>query len=292
MKNLATTYAESSDGIEENNISDRKKAISLYKDVLKIRPEDKETYYLLGMAYGDIDKYEKSIVYFKKALEQDENYYSANLWLGKVYFELEDYEKALEYYNKAILLNPNSVSTYFRRAEIYQNLKKYKEAINDYLDVIEEFNNKEYTQRSYVNRALISIENDDISNAKEFLSKAAEIEFKKNSNYYIVQFKYYAKLNSFNDAIIAIDNAISESNKLKNSLKYEKALYQFKNNKFTDALDTINSIKSSSIEKLGLTEKILKLEYIIYNKINDKKNMERIIMQIREYDPNFKDENN
>lgn len=244
------------------------------------------------MAYGDIDKYEKSIVYFKKALEQDENYYSANLWLGKVYFELEDYEKALEYYNKAILLNPNSVSTYFRRAEIYQNLKKYKEAINDYLDVIEEFNNKEYTQRSYVNRALISIENDDISNAKEFLSKAAEIEFKKNSNYYIVQFKYYAKLNSFNDAIIAIDNAISESNKLKNSLKYEKALYQFKNNKFTDALDTINSIKSSSIEKLGLTEKILKLEYIIYNKINDKKNMERIIMQIREYDPNFKDENN
>lgn len=292
MKNLATTYAESSDGIEENNISDRKKAISLYKDVLKLRPEDKETYYLLGMAYGDIDKYEKSIVYFKKALEQDENYYSANLWLGKVYFELEDYEKALEYYNKAILLNPNSVSTYFRRAEIYQNLKKYKEAINDYLDVIEEFNNKEYTQRSYVNRALISIENDDISNAKEFLSKAAEIEFKKNSNYYIVQFKYYAKLNSFNDAIIAIDNAISESNKLKNSLKYEKALYQFKNNKFTDALDTINSIKSSSIEKLGLTEKILKLEYIIYNKINDKKNMERIIMQIREYDPNFKDENN
>ena len=66
----------------------------------------------------------------------------------------------------------------------------------------------------------------------------------------------------------------------------------WKNNKFTDALDTINSIKSSSIEKLGLTEKILKLEYIIYNKINDKKNMERIIMQIREYDPNFKDENN
>lgn len=222
----------------------------MYKDILELRCEDKEIYYLLGMSYGFLDEYENSISYFNRALEQDENYYSANLWLGKVYFILEDYQKALKYCNKALLLNPSSVSTYFIRAEIHQNLKNFNEAINDYLRVVEKFNDNEFTHRSYVNIALISIDNNDLNTAKEFLSKAAEIDFKKTIDYYKALFKYNVKINSFDEAINAIDNAISKSNKQKNSLRYQKALFLFENNKITDALKTINIIKNSLIGKL------------------------------------------
>lgn len=61
----------------------------------------------------------------------------------------------------------------------------------------------------------------------------------------------------------------------------------FENNKVSDALAAIDIIKSSTIEKSGLMEKILKLEYMIYNKQNDEKNMQKILLEIRKYDPKY-----
>lgn len=288
LMNLATTYAQSYDGIKENNIEHRKKAIKLYKDVLRIRPGNKEIFYLLGRTYGMIDKYEKSILYFKKALLQDKDYFSANLWLGKVYFELGNNELALKYYDKALLINPSSVNTYFRRAKSYQKLGNYKEAIKDYLEIIEEFDNNYYKHRAYINRALISINNNDFSNAKDFLNKSKEFKSAISDNFYKVEFKYHSELGLFEKAITSINHAIKISNKQKNSLKYMKALYLFNQNKSVDALNTINTIKISSIEKSGLTLKVLKLKYKIYTKKKDEKNMQRVIIEIKKYDPNFK----
>lgn len=287
MLNLGKTYSSSNDGIDENNKDDRFEAIRLFKEVLKLRPNNKETFYLLGKAYGSIDKYEKAQLYFKKALEQDPNYYSANLWLGKVYFEIKEYEKALVYYDKALLLDPSSISTYFRRAKTNQKLKKYKDAIKDYIEVIEESDDEYYIYRAYVNRAVISIDNDDLLNAKIFLDNASKIENEVDDNYFNILFKYYKKQDNYDMAINSIDEAISHSNKQKNALKFKKAKYLYEKGKTQDSLSLINNIKVSVIEKAGLLEEILKYEYFIYNDLNDKKKKEEILSEIKKFDPNF-----
>lgn len=286
MMNLGIAYAESDDGDNLNNINDSKKAIELYKKVLQLRPNHKETYFLLGKLYGSIDKYEKAEIYFKKALEQDENYFSANLWLGKVYYELEDYDSALKYLNKALFLKPET-EAYFRRAEVNQKLGNYKEAIKDYLE-IDESSELDYKYRALLNRANISIEIKNFINAKNFLDDALKTGQKLDSNYYKTLFKYFKFSGDFIQAITAIDKAILESNKLKDSLRLEKAIFLFENNKVNEALEEIKVIKSSNIEKNGLLEKVLKFEYKIYTSISNKEMIKNLLLEIKKYDPTFK----
>lgn len=286
MMNLGIAYAESDDGDNSNNINDSKKAIELYKKVLELRPNHKETYFLLGKLYGSMDKYEKAEIYFKKALEQDENYFSANLWLGKVYYELEDYESSLKYLNKALFLKPET-EAYFMRAEINQKLKNYKEAIKDYLE-IDESNDNYYKYRAFLNRANINIEIKNFVNAKNFLDDAEKTKQKLDSNYYKVLFKYFKSSGDFIQAVTAIDKAILESNKLKDSLRFEKAIFLFENNKVNEALEEIKIIKNSNIEKNGLLEKVLKFEYKIYTSTSNTEMIKNLLLEIKKYDPTFK----
>lgn len=286
MMNLGMAYAESDDGDDSNNINDSKKAIELYKKVLELRPDHKETYYLLGKLYGSVDKYEKAKIYFKKALEQDENYFSANLWLGKVYFEEDEYELSLKYLNKALFLKPDT-EAYFMRAEINQKLKNYKEAIKDYLE-IEESNDKYYRYRAFLNRANISLEMKNFINAKKFLDDAVKTEQMLDSNYYKTLFSFYKLSGDFLQAINAVDSAIIKSNKLKDSLRFEKAIYLSENNKIDESLNEIKVIKTSNVEKSGLLEKVLKFEYKIYTTISNKEMAKNLLLEIKKYDPEFK----
>lgn len=191
------------------------------------------------------------------------------------------------YYDKALLLDPSSISTYFRRAKTNQKLKKYKDAIKDYIEVIEESDDEYYIYRAYVNRAVISIDNDDLLNAKIFLDNASKIENEVDDNYFNILFKYYKKQDNYDMAINSIDEAISHSNKQKNALKFKKAKYLYEKGKTQDSLSLINNIKVSVIEKAGLLEEILKYEYFIYNDLNDKKKKEEILSEIKKFDPNF-----
>lgn len=109
-----------------------------------------------------------------------------------------------------------------------------------------------------------------------------------DSNYYKILFKYYKFSGDFTQALNSIDKAIIESNKLKNSLKLEKAMFLFENNKINEALEEIKIIKTSSIEKSGLLEKILKFEYKIYTSLNNKEMIKNLLVEIKKYDPTFK----
>lgn len=290
--NLGNAYANSDDGDDSNNKDDFKKAVEQYNKVLSIRPNHKEAYYLLGKLYGSVDNYEKAELYFKKALEQDKNYFSANLWLGKVYFEIENDQAALEYLNKALQLKPDS-EAYFMIGEIYQKSKNYKEAIKNYLEVevslsLNGLDNDYYKYRSFINRADISIELKDFENAKFFLDNIHNIDQSLDSNYYKTYFKYYKANSNYNSALDSINRAISLSNKQKDSLKLEKAIYLFENNKINETLEEIKILKSIKIEKKGLLEKVLKFEYDLYGKLNDYEMQNNILKEIKKYDPTFK----
>ena len=128
----------------------------------------------------------------------------------------------------------------------------------------------------------------DFENAKFFLDNIHNIDQSLDSNYYKTYFKYYKANSNYNSALDSINRAISLSNKQKDSLKLEKAIYLFENNKINETLEEIKILKSIKIEKKGLLEKVLKFEYDLYGKLNDYEMQNNILKEIKKYDPTFK----
>lgn len=62
---------------------------------------------ILGNVYNELDMFDSSIVYHKKALEIDSNYVEALVNLGIVYRLTSEFDLAEKYYMKAMRVNPS-----------------------------------------------------------------------------------------------------------------------------------------------------------------------------------------
>ncbi|TNE55502.1 MAG: tetratricopeptide repeat protein [Bacteroidetes bacterium] len=67
----------------------------------------KEIYTLLGNAYNELEHFDSSIVYHKKALELDSNYVEAWVHLGIVYRLTAKFDQAENCYKRAHQIDPN-----------------------------------------------------------------------------------------------------------------------------------------------------------------------------------------
>lgn len=66
---------------------------------------------------------------YTKAIELDENYYSAYLNRGALHDDLKDYNSALLDYEKAIELNPNESDAYFNMGNTFINMNNTEDAL-------------------------------------------------------------------------------------------------------------------------------------------------------------------
>jgi tetratricopeptide (TPR) repeat protein len=109
--------------VEEKDETKRKaminKAIGHLNQAIKIHPNYKNAYLLLGNAYNYLQDYDKSISFYEHALSLDPNYKDANSNLavtyrsaGRYYGEQKnDLNKALSYLTKAEQANPQDLET-------------------------------------------------------------------------------------------------------------------------------------------------------------------------------------
>lgn len=67
----------------------------------------KELFTILGNVYNEMNEFDSSIVYHKKALAIDSNYVDALVNLGIVYRLTAEFDLAEKYYMKAMMVNPN-----------------------------------------------------------------------------------------------------------------------------------------------------------------------------------------
>lgn len=93
-------------------------------------PENKETYYRLGIMYVRSENLEQAIEYFKKTIELDLKYTNAYINLGGVYGKLKKPKEALDALHKALELEKNNPKIYYNVAMVYLNIGKNKEAIH------------------------------------------------------------------------------------------------------------------------------------------------------------------
>ncbi len=91
---------------------------------------EKNSNFEKGIDNLDNSEYDKAIINFKDALEE-ENTDEINYYIGYSYFQIRDYENALFYFNTATDLNPENSDAWLQKGitKYYQN--NYQDAIND-----------------------------------------------------------------------------------------------------------------------------------------------------------------
>lgn len=105
-----------------------KKAISKYKEVLKLHPNYATTLNNLGMCFLQEKEFEKAEDYFNKAIELKESstYY---LNLGHAQANQGKFAEAEENYLKSVQMDANSLMAHKSLGTLYQKQQRYSESI-------------------------------------------------------------------------------------------------------------------------------------------------------------------
>jgi tetratricopeptide (TPR) repeat protein len=82
----STNYAKAVKAIESQQYHE---AIEYLRAVFFITPRDPNMLNYMGYSYRKIEKYDKAIDYYKRALEEDPNHLGANEYLGETYLETD-----------------------------------------------------------------------------------------------------------------------------------------------------------------------------------------------------------
>jgi len=104
-------------------------AFEVVKKGLEINPEHAKSYLVLGQVYDKMNKKEEALAAFEKAVNIDPTYEAAWDRVGVQYYTQKNFEKAIEAYHKLININPQNPRYYEKLGQIYIDMNNYKEAI-------------------------------------------------------------------------------------------------------------------------------------------------------------------
>ena len=190
----------------ENN-NDIKKAIEIYNEAAKIKPEVGFLWLKLGY-YHQKDEPEKAIEYFKKAIECDIKDPTAWIALANALSTMGRHEEEVECYDYIIKLRPNMLEAYINKSVALYYLNKLDEAIDTLLSISE----KSKSPEIYNNLGVLYKKKGNLNMARFYFQKSIAI----NPN--------------FVDAKINIINMELESGVYSRALKYAEELYKNEKN--------------------------------------------------------------
>ena len=112
---------------KKNNI---KSSISIYKKILKIKPNHLPSLNNLGTLLKGRGEYQKAKDCFEKAIEVDSNFLDAKNNLATIFIELGEYIKAENLLNRIIKINPNNINAHINLGHTFEKLKNYQKSID------------------------------------------------------------------------------------------------------------------------------------------------------------------
>jgi tetratricopeptide (TPR) repeat protein len=120
------------------------KAMTEYKDVLRLDENNALAHNNLGVIYKRKGLYISAVEEFQAALETIPNYYKAYNNLANVYFEREYYDEAAKYYEKCLKVNPGFAEAHWNLALCYEAEGEIGRAIKHYNEFKELSNDAGY----------------------------------------------------------------------------------------------------------------------------------------------------
>ena len=107
------------------------RAIQDFTQVIDLDPNQKEVYYLRGIAYIPLKQYTRAIQDLTQAIDLDPSQKDGYFLRGFAYYRLKQYTKAIQGFTQAIDLDPNLAPAYNRRAFTYYLLSDFYSACSD-----------------------------------------------------------------------------------------------------------------------------------------------------------------
>ncbi|HEY6122499.1 MAG TPA: tetratricopeptide repeat protein [Pyrinomonadaceae bacterium] len=89
-------------------------AIDVFKQAVKLKPDDPQTHYSLGMVYAQSRSYEEAADSFKRAVKFKPDWAEANFRVGMMAYVLGHHSQSIEAYNKLLKLNSPLANTLYR----------------------------------------------------------------------------------------------------------------------------------------------------------------------------------
>lgn len=167
---LAESYSlQDYDSDEEYSDYLYSKAIPYYQEVIKFHTKGDSLYqkavYGMGYALFNLKEYENAIPFFQQYSELGQinnsyNYYSdAQLRLADCFYATRNYLEALKYYNVAISEEVADVDyAYFQRGMISQIMEERQNTLDSYNEIIENYPNSRYYQKSILQRGILNLD--------------------------------------------------------------------------------------------------------------------------------------
>jgi tetratricopeptide (TPR) repeat protein len=175
--------------------------------------------YKTGITLLNQGKKKKALKSFRKASDENPDFYQAHMAAGYLLRELGECDNAILYFNRAIKSNPKSSIAYFNRGNCFLELKKFNLAASDYNLSIK---HDSLFWAAYNNLAVVHIQNQGggkIQSSELNIAKAKFKELEKKQeiqdtsmlmnigliHLYLFEFKealpYFQRINAMNPAI-------------------------------------------------------------------------------------------
>ncbi|NIM14653.1 MAG: tetratricopeptide repeat protein [Candidatus Aminicenantes bacterium] len=158
------------------------KAITAYKEALKIRPRFKEALNELGWTYHFIGEKRKAKNIYKKAKAVDVAFYiqwNSNQWadVADIQKNSSDYINAAKSYNNALKINPKYYRAWNSLGEMYEPINEFDKAIKVYNKAIEVTPNlsREWKSKIAYNCGLKHIRESQYSRAIDALKESIRL---------------------------------------------------------------------------------------------------------------------
>jgi tetratricopeptide (TPR) repeat protein len=160
-------------GIAYGNSGNPEKAMESFRKAIQLKPDYAEAYNGLGSAYGKSGDLEKAIELYKKAISLKPDYAKPHYNLGVTYGEKSNWEKAIKYYEEAIRIKADYPDVHNNLGVAYEKLGESKKAIESYKESIRITPDN---ASPHFNLGLSYIKSEEWENAIELLKEAIRLK--------------------------------------------------------------------------------------------------------------------
>ncbi len=258
-----------------NELGRYDEAEGLGRELLKKHSNNTVILNHFGIILSNLEKYEESIKYFKKAININERYRDPISNLGRSFHKTQKFNLSLDAYKKSLKLDPNHNQTIINYGSVYHEIGNYNEAEKLYKLAIEndpknpevynnigvlygEIGNKEGAIKNY--RKALDL---DSNQYKVFRHLCSTGEIKVNDPIFMRMEKLFEKVIPDEDKMLigfGLGFIYDKNKKYKKAFKYISKANEIQNNKISHTSDIIKIEEETNRQY----EKLLKKRFSSY----------------------------
>jgi len=180
-----------------------------------------------------LGQYQEAISQYDKAIKLDSTFYKAHYGKGLAYYRLRQYNDAIKAYQQAAKHNPSYVNSYIEMGRIYDRLGQDDYAISAYKSAVE---NDPTSAKAYYQLGVTYLQKKkDYNKAAQSFTQATAIDPEYDLAFCMLGVSL-TELGRYEEALLALDNAISVTNRKKwEEPYYRKAIAYNKQGQYAKA---------------------------------------------------------